>query len=102
MCKIIEALELKAIPGLILKPKTNASKVVNIRKCLNALSKRPGVNPHYLHIEDKILAGDGDTIRKLLVSMREGYKFMNKCIQRTQSPSSSRYIEESIRGIRSK
>jgi len=101
LCKIIEALELKAIPGLILKPKTNASKVVNIRKCLNALSKRPGVNPHYLHIEDKILAGDGDTIRKLLVSMREGYKFMNKCIQRTQSPSSSRYIEESMRGIRS-
>ena len=72
------------MPGLILKPRTNASKVVNIRKCLNALSKRPGVNPHLLHIEDKILAGDGETIRRLLVSIRDGYRFMNKCIQRTQ------------------
>ncbi len=84
MCKIIEVLGLKEIPGIILKPRTNASKVVNIRKCLNTLSKRPNVNPHLLHIEDKILAGDGETIKRLLVSIREGYRFMNQCIKKIQ------------------
>ena len=84
LCKIIEALELKEIPGVILKPRTNASKIVNIRKCLNMLAKRPTTNPHFLHIEDRILAGDGDKIRKLLMNIREAYKFMNKCIQKAQ------------------
>lgn len=71
---------MKEIPGVIVKPRTNASRMVNIRKCLNVLSKRPGVNPHYLHCEDKILAGDGPTVRKLLSSIKEAYKFVNKCI----------------------
>lgn len=84
LCKIIEALELRELPGVILKPRTNASKIVNIRKGLNVLSKRPATNPHFLHIEDKILAGDGETIRKLLANIRESYKFMNKCIQKAQ------------------
>lgn len=66
-------------------PKTNASRTVNIRKFLTALSKKKGINPNYLHCEDKILAGDGHTIRKLLLAMREVYKF-------NRSTSRPRYI----------
>jgi hypothetical protein len=84
LCKIVETLEIKEIPGIILKPRTNASKMVNIRKCLNTIAKRPNLNPHLLHIEDKILAGEGETIRKLLRNIKDAYKFMNKCIPKSQ------------------
>lgn len=75
---------MKEIPGVILKPKTNASKLVNIRKSLAVLAKQPGVNPHLLHIEDRIIAGHGETIRQLLLSIKTAYKFVNKCIMKTQ------------------
>jgi len=75
---------MREIPGVILKPHTNASRMVNIRKCLNVLSKRPGVNPHSLHCEDKILAGDGDTIRRILTSIKDAYKFANRVINRSR------------------
>jgi len=89
LCKIIEKLEMREIPGVILKPHTNASRMVNIRKCLNVLSKRPGVNPHYLHCEDRIVAGDGETIRRILSSIKDAYKFANRCINRSNSKSRS-------------
>jgi hypothetical protein len=75
---------MKEIPGVILKPKTNASKLVNIRKSLAVMAKQPGVNPYLLHIEDKIIAGHGDTIRQLLFSIKSAYRFVNKCIMKTQ------------------
>jgi len=85
LCKILEKLEMKEIPGIIVKPKTNASKLVNIRKCLQLLAKRPGVNPHYLNIEDRILNGEGQIIRDLLWNIREAYKFINKCLTKNNT-----------------
>lgn len=73
---------MREIPGVIQKPRTNASRMVNIRKCMNVLTKRPGVNPHYLHCEDKIMAGDGLTIRKILSSIKDAYKFTNKVVSK--------------------
>ena len=67
-----------------MKPKTNASKLVNIRKFIHILAKRPGVNPHFLNIEDRILNGEGCIIRELLWNIRDAYKFMNKCINKPQ------------------
>ena len=67
-----------------MKPKTNASKLVNIRKLLQILAKRPGVNPHFLNIEDCILNGEGHIIRELLWNIRDAYKFMNKCVPKSQ------------------
>ena len=78
LCKIVEKLEMKEIPGVIWKPRTNASGMVNVRKCFNILSKKPGVNPHNLYCEDKILAGDGLTIRKVLSNIKDAYKFAGK------------------------
>lgn len=66
-----------------MKPKTNASRLVNIKKALNTLAKQPGVNPHMLYIEDKILAGDGETIRQLLLNIKNAYRFISKCIMKT-------------------
>ena len=83
MSKILEKLEMKEIPGVIVRPRTKASQMVNVRKCMNVLSKRPGVNPHYLHSEDKILAGDGETIRRILFSIKDAYKFVNRCIAKS-------------------
>jgi hypothetical protein len=90
LCRIIERLEMKEILGLIVKPKTNASKLVNIRKALQVLAKRPGVNPHSLYIDDKILSGDGAAIRDLLFNVRDAYRFMNKCLSRSNMQNSSR------------
>lgn len=84
LCKILEKLEMQEIPGVIWIPRTNASKMVNIRKSLNVLYKRPGVNPHYLHCEDKILAGDGATIKRILSNIKDAYKFNSNSAKKSR------------------
>lgn len=70
---LYELLEGKEIQGIMHPPKTNASRLVNIRKTLQAFSRNPLFDQKLLHHVDDILIGKNIVILKYLHSIKSCY-----------------------------
>jgi len=77
LCRLIERLDPTVarggIRGLERRPKAGAACLQNIRLALRVLRKRKTMPMDYLWSEQKIRAGDGETIRGMLMQIRKAY-----------------------------
>ncbi|KRX00064.1 Calponin homology domain [Pseudocohnilembus persalinus] len=73
LSKLVEQLEMKNIDGIIQKPTTKASCIVNIRKIFEILKKNKKMDPQLLSQPEKLLQADNTYILNLLNNIRKAY-----------------------------
>jgi len=74
LAELVSKLESKRVAGIERNPKNKPQMLHNIKKTLEALRGKQGVNLRYLFDEESIYAGDGRVIRGLLMDVKKAYK----------------------------
>ena len=82
---------------MISNPKTQGSKMVNIRKAFHVLSKRPEIDARLLNREFDIQEGRGITVRALLRNMKKAYRNVNKTFSASRLAIPNSPISTTIR-----
>lgn len=73
LSKIVEKLEKKRVPGIILKPSTQRECMHNIQKCMEMLTKSKKIGTRCEGLEEQVALGNSGAIKELLQIIKEAY-----------------------------
>jgi hypothetical protein len=82
LCNLIETLERTKLSGVCSSPKTTANRRGNLRRSLEFLRKKPSFPPELHYIEEKLLAGEGKSWRKVLLELQRIYRYAGIRVKR--------------------
>lgn len=87
LCDIVGLLQREEIRGVHRSPKTSAAALHNFNKALGVLKQINTMPSRFFFMEEKLLKGDGDAVRDLLITVSEVYRKRSSTLAKFSRPS---------------